>query len=118
MLLAAVTLLAASAIHFGLSLPLGPVTLHDPFAGAAIPEAVLGVVLAVGGVLVRTGWSGRWAAALGTALFALLVTLYGLSITASGGRTGDVADHLVLVSMLVIVVGLVLSPPGRRALRT
>jgi hypothetical protein len=57
------------------------------------------------------------AAALATALFTLLVTLYGLSITVSGGRTGDVAYHLVLLSMLVILVGLLLSPPGRRALR-
>jgi hypothetical protein len=59
MLVAAVTLLAASAIHFGLSLPLGPVTLHDPFAGAAIPEAVLGVVLTVGAGFVLSGWSGE-----------------------------------------------------------
>jgi hypothetical protein len=117
MLVAAVTLLAASAIHFGLSLPLGPVTLHDPFAGAAIPEAVLGVVLMVGAGFVLSGWSGRWTAALATALFTLLVTLYGLSITVSGGRTGDVAYHLVLLSMLVILVGLLLSPAGKRALR-
>jgi hypothetical protein len=66
---------------------------------------------------VRSGWSGRWAAALATALFTLLVTLFGLSLTAASGRTGDVAYHLVLLSVLVIIVGLLLSPPGRRALR-
>jgi hypothetical protein len=55
MALAALTLFGASTIHFGVVVPFGVATVRDPFAGAAIPEAILGVVLAAGAIIVLTG---------------------------------------------------------------
>ena len=40
----------ASLIHFGVTIPLGLVTLADPFPGAAIPEAVIAVALGLGAI--------------------------------------------------------------------
>ena len=48
MLVEAVTLAIASIVHFGVVIPLGVVTLDDPFAGAKIPEAIIAVVVGVG----------------------------------------------------------------------
>jgi hypothetical protein len=81
MLLAAVTLLLASAVHSG---SLGAL---DPFAAAALPEAIIGVVLIVGlGVLVRS--PGSWRFALGTVAFAVLGTVVGLRSTLPRGESG------------------------------
>ncbi|TMB96252.1 MAG: hypothetical protein E6J38_04160 [Chloroflexi bacterium] len=53
MSVAALTLLAASAVHANL---LGPI---DPFPGAAPPEAVLGIVLAITAVAAFLSWGAR-----------------------------------------------------------
>jgi hypothetical protein len=110
MALAALTLAIASAIHFGAGL----VGIHDPFPGAAIPEAVLSVVMAVGAVGAAAGRRApRWLP-LAATLLTLLGTLYGLSVTLGGGRTGDVAYHLFLLTLLVVCL-LLIVPGLRRA---
>ena len=114
MLVAAGTLAVASAIHFGVPVPLGFATLHDPFAGAAVPEAVLAAIMAAGAAVLLSGWEASQAIALGSAFFTLLGTLYGLSFTLRGRGAGDVAYHFTLLAMLVVIVGLLLS---RRRLR-
>src|SRR6266498_1912254 len=96
----------------GVALVLGPLTINDPFAGAAIPEAILAVVLGIG----SAGWLARWPVgrwlARATTVFALLVTLYGLTVTAGAARTGDVTYHLsILVVLSVLAVLLFLPPP-------
>ena len=116
MALAAVTLAAASLIHFGVAIPLGVATISDPFAGAAIPEAVLAVVLGAGAVTVLTRAIRPWPIALGTTLFTLAGTLFGLTITLGRGEAGDIAYHLTLVAMLVATVVLLVTPAGRRSL--
>ncbi len=116
MLLAALTLLAASAIHFGITVPLGPVTISDPFPGAMIPEGILGLALLAGSVFVLARWPGAWGAGLGTALFTLLLTIFGLTVTVSGGRGGDIAYHVTLLVMLAAILGLLLSPAARHEL--
>ncbi len=50
MLVEAVTLAIASIVHFGVVIPLGVVTLDDPFAGARIPEAIIAVVVGVAAI--------------------------------------------------------------------
>ena len=115
---AALTLALASVVHFGVVIPLGVTTVHDAFMGAAIPEAVIAVVLGAGALSVLTHRRASWPLALGTALFALLGVLYGLTVTVGGSRTGDVAYHLTLLGILVVTVGLLLTPAARRALRT
>jgi hypothetical protein len=113
MILAAATLLGASLIHSGLAVPLGGALLRDPFAGAAIPEAVLAAVLSIGVIGWLAGWRRRRAVALGSVLFSLLVTFYGLSITLLSGRTGDIVYHLTLISLLVAATGLLLRRAPR-----
>jgi hypothetical protein len=112
MALAAVTLGVASTIHFGVRLGM----IHDPFAGAAIPEAVIAFVVACGcvAVIVRRA---AWPVSLGTTLFALVGVLYGLSVTLRGDRTGDIAYHLSLLVVLVVTLCLLVTPAARGALR-
>jgi peptidoglycan/LPS O-acetylase OafA/YrhL len=112
--LAFLTLFGASAIHFGLTVPLGVVNIRDPFLGAAVPEAILGVALASGGPAVVGRRHGR-AIALGSTPFTLLVVRYALSITLHSGRDGDAAYHLTLVLALLIAIGLVLPSTRRRS---
>jgi hypothetical protein len=109
MALAALAFFAASAVHFGLQLPLGVVRLRDPFFGAAIPEAALGVVLGLGAVAVLIQRPKAKLIGLTTTSFTLLVVLYGLSITLRSGRLGDVAYHLALLLALLLGLGLLTS---------
>lgn len=100
----------ASLVHFGVTIPLGPVTLADPYPGAAIPEAVIAVALGLGAVFVIAGWPGRWRVAFGTSLFALLLTIFGLTITIGSGRTGDIVYHVTVLVALVVIVALLIGP--------
>ena len=106
----------ASLVHFGVVIAVGPVTIDDPFPGAAIPEAIIAIVLGIGAVTVIARWPAAWRAALATTLFALLVTLYGLTVTVRSSRTGDITYHVTVLTVLVVTVGLLLVPAGRRSL--
>jgi hypothetical protein len=113
MLVATVGFALASLVHFGVALVLGPVTIDDPFAGAAIPEALLAVVLGIG----SASWLGRWPVGRGlaraTTLFALLVTLYGLTVTVGSARTGDVAYHVTILVVLSVLAVLLFLPAAQ-----
>lgn len=111
--LAGVTLLGASAIHFGLTAPM----LVDRFAPAAIPEAALGVVTLISAFVLRSGRRGTWEISVTSMAFVVLLTLYGFTVTLRAGRAGDIAYHLTLLAMLFTSLGLLLSPVGRRARR-
>src|SRR5438067_10925032 len=74
MFVAALTLLAASAVHASL---LGPI---DPFPGAAPPEALLGLVLAIAAVAAFLSWARAWAFAVVAALLPAVGTAYGLRV--------------------------------------
>jgi hypothetical protein len=98
----------ASLVHFGAVLALGPITLHDPYPGAAIPEAIIAVVLGIGAIFMIAGWPGsRWVA-LGTSLFALLLTIFGLTVTMGSGRTGDIVYHVTVLLALLAIVALLI----------
>lgn len=111
MIVAALTLIGASMIHFRLTAPL----IVDPFAAAAIPEAVLGVIMGVGAIVLMSGWPGSWEVAVACAVLTVLLTLYGFFTTLPSGRVGDITYHTTLLLMLFSSVGLLLSPVGRRA---
>jgi hypothetical protein len=102
MFVAALTLLAASAVHAGL---LGPI---DPFPGAAPPEALFGLVLAVAAVAAFLSWARAWAFAVVATLFALLGTVYGLTLTVPRGEPGDIIYHVSLLAGLVVAAGLLI----------
>jgi len=105
MFVAALTLLAASAVHASL---LGPI---DPFPGAAPPEALLGVVLAIAAVAAFLSWRA-WAFAVVATLLALLGTVYGLTVTVPRGEPGDVVYHVSLLAGLIVAAGLLIRQRG------
>src|SRR2546423_13391027 len=70
MLIEAVTFAIASILHFGVA---------ETFIAAAIPEAIIAVVLGAGAfALMRRGAGARWLA-LATSIFALAGGIIGLS---------------------------------------
>lgn len=117
MALATVSFALASLVHFGIVLPLGLVTLDDPFSGAAIPEAVIAIVLGIATATVIRGQANRWQVASIATVFAILATLYGLSVTLGSSRTGDVTYHLLVLVLLLAILVLLLVPAGKRSLR-
>src|SRR6476661_157855 len=116
MALAALAFAGASIIHFGIVIAVGPLTVDDPFPGAAIPEAVIAVVLGIGLLSVLTRRPSHWGIAVAATLFALLLTLYGLTVTVSSARTGDIAYHVAVLLLSVGIVSLLLLPAGRQGL--
>ena len=116
MAIAAGTFALASLVHFGIVMRLGPLDLDDPFAGAAVPEGVIAIVLGGGTINVIARPTRSWTAALATDLFALVGTLFGLSVTLGSSRTADITYHLGVLSLLMVIVVLLLLPAGRRSL--
>jgi hypothetical protein len=111
--LVAAAFAVVSVVHFGIAIPLGFTTVSDSFPGAAPPEAVIAVAVAVGAISVLTGWPSSRRVGLATTSFALLGTAYGLTVTLASTRTGDVIYHFGILAMLVITLGMTLLP-GRR----
>jgi hypothetical protein len=111
MLVEAVTFAIASILHFGVG---------ETFIGAAIPEAIIAVVLGAGAIAVTRRPAGSWWLALATTLFALLGVIIGLSVILGGrvSRPLDLAYHVSILVALVITVVLLLTPHFRRALRS
>ena len=116
MALAAAAFAMVSIVHFGADIPVGFTTISDSFSGAAPPEAVIAAVVAIGATAVLTRRTKSRRIALGTTSFAILGTVYGLSITLNSTRTGDVAYHLGILATLLIILGLLLVP-GRSAVQ-
>jgi hypothetical protein len=116
MALATVSFALASLVHLGLTLRLGFLTLDDPFAGAAIPEAVIAVVLGISTAMIVLGQAKRWSTAFGATVFAILLTAYGLSVTLASSRTGDITYHIFVLALLLVIMVLPLLPAGRRSL--
>lgn len=110
MSVAAATLALASTIHFGVRLGV-----RDPFPDAAIPEAVLAVIVA-GGVLAVVSRRAAWPVALTTTLITIVGVLFGLSVTLRSARSGDVAYHVSLLVILVVTLCILVTPAGRRSL--
>jgi len=118
MAVATLTLAMASVIHFGNTVALGIATIHDPFSGAALPEAIIAGVIAAGVLsVVARRTAPTWWVALTTSLFALAGVILGLVIFLRGSvpRPGDVVDHLSILVELLVTVGLILMPATRQA---
>lgn len=111
MALTAAAFAIASIVHFGVGIPVGFTTISDSFPGAAPPEAVIAAVVAIGATAVLTRRTGSRGIALGTTSFAVLGTVFGLTITLNSTRTGDVAYHLSILATLLVILGLLLALP-------
>src|SRR5207249_9437508 len=86
MLIEAVTFAIASILHFGVA---------ESFIGAAIPEAIIAVVLGAGAVAVMRRRTGSWWIGLATTLFALAGVIIGLTVILGSrvSRPIDLAYH-------------------------
>jgi hypothetical protein len=107
MLLAALTLFVAAAIHSGAFGAL------DTFEAAALPEAVIGAVLLVGALGALLWWPRSWPLAFGGTLFAVLGTLVGMRFTLPRGELGDIAYHVTLLLMLLLLIVLLVRQRQR-----
>ena len=109
MLAEAVTFAIASILHFGVL---------ESFIGAAIPEAIIAVVLGAGAIAVMRRPASTWWLALTTTLFALAGVIIGLSVILRShvSRTVDLTYHASVFVALIITIGLLLTPRVRRAL--
>ena len=87
MALTAAAFAVASIVHSGVDIPVGFTTISDSFPGAAPPEAVIAAVMTSGAAAVLNRRTTRWVIALGTTVFALLGTAYGLTVTLDGPGT-------------------------------
>ena len=101
MLAEAVTFAIASILHFGVA---------ESFIGAAIPEAIIAVVLGAGAIAVLRRGAGAWGLGLATTLFALAGVIIGLSVILGErvSRPIDLAYHVTNFVALVVTVILVL----------
>jgi hypothetical protein len=110
MLAEAVTFAIASILHFGVL---------EFFLGAAIPEAIIAVVLAAGAIAVMRRPGGSWWLALTTTLFALAGVIIGLSVILRShvSRPADLIYHAGIFVALLITISLLLTPAMRRVLR-
>ena len=108
-------------MHLGLRISLRFAVLAEPtILPAAIVESLCGLVLLFGAfaVLTRTHWA--WTAAFTAHVFALGSVLLGMGALAAGaGPSTDLNTiyHRVMLGGLGAVLALLLSPPGRTALR-
>ncbi len=79
-------------------------------------KATVETVYGIGSAAVISRWRDGRRVAAGTSLFALLLTIYGLSVTVRSAHVGDVACHVAVLVMLAVTLGLLLLPAGRRSL--
>ena len=101
MLAEAVTFAIASILHFGVA---------ESFIDAAIPEAIIAVVLGAAAIAVMRRGAGSWGLALAATLFALTGVIIGLSVIIGGSvsRPIDLAYHATILVALVGTVVLLL----------
>lgn len=117
MLAAAATLALASMVHFGVVIPLGIVTLDDPFPGAWIPEAVIAIVLTVGSISLLARWPGAWWWALLSIVLAIAGTVVGIRVvlvSGAGTAAGDLIYHAGLLAILLVALVLLFLTDTRR----
>ena len=103
----AATFWTAAGLHFAAGI-----------TDAAVPETIIGLVMAAGSVAVLARRAGAWRAALTTHVLAIVGVLVGISTIASGIGPQTAPDIAYHVSILVaLAVGLVLlsRPQGRAA---
>ncbi|TMF98862.1 MAG: hypothetical protein E6I10_04050 [Chloroflexi bacterium] len=101
MLAEAVTFAIASILHFGVA---------ESFIDAAIPEAIIAVVLGAAAIAVMRRGAGSLGLALAATLFALAGVIIGLSVIIGGpvSRPIDLAYHATILVALVGTVVLLL----------
>src|SRR3989442_12645008 len=99
----AVPFATAPILHFGVA---------ETFIGAAIPEAIIAIVLGAGALAVMRRTAGSWWVGLATTLFALAGVIIGLGVILGGrvSRPFDLAYHAtIFVALVGTMVPLVIA---------
>lgn len=116
----AVAFLAASVIHFGVSIPLGFATVADAtLPQAAVAEGVIGVAFVVAAAAVFSRSTRAWGATLVAYLLAAVGVVIGLSVSAGDPDLTSSANfwfHLGILPVVVAGLALVLTRSGRAVL--
>jgi heme A synthase len=108
MALAAVTFGIASALHFDIRITIGSLVIQgEPFRNAAIPEAIIGAVVAAGAI----GWISRSQQGAVLALTATVVAilgvfigLYEVTLGDAVRNTADVVYHVCVLALLLVIL--------------
>jgi hypothetical protein len=101
----AVTFAVAAFLHLDGHIPLGfTVVTGESVPRAAIPEAILGSVLAIGSLAALAMPARAWPLALGTTGFATFGTVVGLAAVVSGVGPRTVPDLVYHASILTVLL--------------
>lgn len=112
--LAALTLAAASFLHLGPTFELGPLTIRgELFVSAAVPEAIIAVVMLAGAISFAIRPDRRaWAAA--ATVFAIIGVIVGVTAVVRGHHpAADLLYHTALLLLLLLIAGLLIRPPAQ-----
>jgi hypothetical protein len=117
----AATFFMGALLHLGVRIPLGFAVVEEPvILPATIVEGSCATALAVAAFAVLVRRNGAWTLATAAHAFALAGVLLGIVALAVGAGPSTELNtiyHRVMVLALVAVLGLLLSPAGRTALR-
>jgi hypothetical protein len=116
----AATFFFGALLHLGWRIPLGFTVLAEPrILPATVVEGLCGAALAAAAFAVFTRMRWAWTAAFAAHAFALGGVLLGVTALALGAGPSTELNsiyHRVMLVVLVAVLALLLSPPGRTAL--
>jgi|HubBroStandDraft_5_1064220.scaffolds.fasta_scaffold851570_2 hypothetical protein len=106
--LAALTFGIASALHFDIHITIGSLVIQgESFRNAAIPEAIIGAVVAAGTI----AWISRShqgaVLALSTTVVAILgvcIGLYEVTLGDAVRNTADVVYHVCVLALLLVIL--------------
>ena len=117
----AATFFFGALLHLGVGIPLGFAVIEEPvILPATIVEGLCGTALAVAAFAVLARRAGAWTVATAAHAFALggvSLGIVALAVGAGPSTELNTIYHRVMVVALVAVLGLLLSPTGRSALR-
>ena len=114
--LEAATFAAAAVLHSRPRIPLPVTTLRgDWFPHAAIPEAIIAVVLAAGATAVLARSSRAWGIAVAAHVFAIVGVLVGLAAITGGIGHRRPADIVYHATILVVLLGVLTVLLRRRS---
>ena len=117
----ALSFFVGALLHLGWRVPLRFTVLAEPrIIPATIVEGMCGLALMVAAIAVFTGVSWAWTVAFAANAFALGGVLLGMGALAVGAGPSTELNtiyHRVMLVALVAILGLLLSPTGRTALR-
>jgi hypothetical protein len=118
--IACVAFLLSGFLHTGQRLPFLPAFFHNPrINGAVWEEGACGVVLGIAALLISVRHQAAWWAAVIAVAFAIISDIIGMILIAVGAGPDSPFNfwfHRIGVAILVVVLVILLTSPGKVAL--